>query len=143
MNSRLKWQLAFAFLLVFIAGATSGGLFSSMHMQRHFFGPPHSGDMGERFREHLKEALDLGVTFFAGEAEGRMAGLLRDIDAGTLKPIYNYLADMPEMIVEIVDRREIPAVGAGESPITLPAPAIANALFAATGDRRRSLPLVA
>jgi hypothetical protein len=45
----------------------------------------------------LKEALALGVTFFAGEAEGRMAGLLRDIDAGSLKPIYNYLADMPEM----------------------------------------------
>ena len=26
-----------------------------------------------------------------------MASLLRDIDAGTLKPIYNYLSDMPEM----------------------------------------------
>jgi len=51
-------------------------------------------------------------------------------------------SDLPEMTVEIVDRREIPAVGAGESPITLPAPAIANALFAATGNRRRSLPLV-
>ena len=45
----------------------------------------------------LKEALSLGVTLFAGEAEGRMEGLLRDIDAGRLKPIYNYLADMPEM----------------------------------------------
>ena len=45
----------------------------------------------------LKEALDLGITLFAGEAEGRMAGLLRDIDSGQLKPIYNYLSDMPEM----------------------------------------------
>jgi hypothetical protein len=45
----------------------------------------------------LKEALDLGITLFAGEAEGRMAGLLRDIDAGQLKPTYNYLNDMPEM----------------------------------------------
>jgi radical SAM superfamily enzyme YgiQ (UPF0313 family) len=45
----------------------------------------------------LKEALALGITLFAGEAEGRMEGLLRDIDTGTLKPIYNYLADMPEM----------------------------------------------
>ena len=45
----------------------------------------------------LKEALALGITLFAGEAEGRMASLLHDIDAGTLKPIYNYLSDMPEM----------------------------------------------
>ena len=45
----------------------------------------------------LQEALDLGITLFAGEAEGRMAGLLRDIDRGTLKPIYNYLSDMPAL----------------------------------------------
>ena len=45
----------------------------------------------------LKEALSLGITLYAGEAEGRMAALLSDVDAGTLKPIYNYLSDMPEM----------------------------------------------
>jgi radical SAM superfamily enzyme YgiQ (UPF0313 family) len=45
----------------------------------------------------LKEARDLGIILFAGEAEGRMAALLRDLAAGTAKPVYNYLADMPEM----------------------------------------------
>jgi radical SAM superfamily enzyme YgiQ (UPF0313 family) len=45
----------------------------------------------------LQEALDLGVTLFAGEGEGRMGELLRDIAAGAIKPIYNYLSDMPEM----------------------------------------------
>jgi radical SAM superfamily enzyme YgiQ (UPF0313 family) len=45
----------------------------------------------------LKEALDLGCTFFAGESEGRMAGLLRDIDQGKLQQIYNYLAEAPGM----------------------------------------------
>jgi isoquinoline 1-oxidoreductase len=49
--------------------------------------------------------------------------------------------DVPEIEIDLIDRREIPAAGAGESPITLPAPAIANALFSASGDRRRSLPL--
>jgi isoquinoline 1-oxidoreductase len=49
--------------------------------------------------------------------------------------------DVPDMAVEIIDRRDVPAAGAGESPITLPAPAIANALFSATGERRRSLPM--
>ena len=45
----------------------------------------------------LKAALDLGITLYAGEAEGRMAALLRDIDSGALKPIYNYLHDLPDM----------------------------------------------
>ncbi len=45
----------------------------------------------------LKTALDLGMTLFAGEAEGRMEGLLQDIASGTLKPIYNYLNDLPDM----------------------------------------------
>jgi isoquinoline 1-oxidoreductase len=49
--------------------------------------------------------------------------------------------DMPEIVVELIDRRDVPSAGAGESPITLPAPAIANALFAATGERKRGLPL--
>ena len=45
----------------------------------------------------LQEAAALGVILFAGEGEGRMAGLIRDIDAGTPKPTYNYLADLPGM----------------------------------------------
>ena len=45
----------------------------------------------------LQEARDLGVTLFAGEAEGRMADLLRDIDRGELKPVYNYMNDLPSL----------------------------------------------
>ncbi|HML08547.1 MAG TPA: radical SAM protein [Xanthobacteraceae bacterium] len=45
----------------------------------------------------LKTALDLGIILFAGEGEGRMTSLLRDIDSGRTKPIYNYLSDLPEM----------------------------------------------
>jgi Spy/CpxP family protein refolding chaperone len=59
MNNALKWKLAFAFLLVFVAGVTTGGLLSTLHMRRHFLGPPHSGEMGDRMREHLRRALDL------------------------------------------------------------------------------------
>jgi Spy/CpxP family protein refolding chaperone len=59
MNSALKWKLAFAFLLVFIAGVTTGGLLSTHHIKRHFLGPPHSGDVSGRMREHLQRALDL------------------------------------------------------------------------------------
>lgn len=59
MNGALKWKLAFAFLLVFVAGVTTGGLLSTLHMRRHFLGPPHSGAVGDRMREHLRRALDL------------------------------------------------------------------------------------
>jgi radical SAM superfamily enzyme YgiQ (UPF0313 family) len=45
----------------------------------------------------LQEALDLGITLYAGEGEGRLATLLQDIDAGRLKPIYNHLSDLPGM----------------------------------------------
>src|SRR5271170_5262632 len=45
----------------------------------------------------LKEAQSLGVTLYAGEGEGRMADLIREIDAGQAKPLYNYLNDMPGM----------------------------------------------
>ena len=43
----------------------------------------------------LQEALDLGVSLFAGEAEGRFADVLRDAAAGTLKPVYNVLDNLP------------------------------------------------
>ena len=39
----------------------------------------------------------MGVTLFAGEAEGRMDEVIRDAAAGTLKPIYNYIDDLPAL----------------------------------------------
>src|SRR6185503_20688111 len=41
----------------------------------------------------LQAARDMGVTLFAGEAEGRMDDMLRDAAANSLKPIYNYIQD--------------------------------------------------
>jgi hypothetical protein len=37
----------------------------------------------------------LGVSLFAGEAEGRLDEVLQDAYAGALKPMYNYMADLP------------------------------------------------
>jgi isoquinoline 1-oxidoreductase len=41
----------------------------------------------------------------------------------------------------LLDRRDLPSAGAGETPIVGIAPAIANAIYTATGQRRRALPL--
>ncbi len=45
----------------------------------------------------LREALDLGVSLFAGEAEGRFDGVINDAASGNLKPIYNHLNDLPSV----------------------------------------------
>lgn len=49
--------------------------------------------------------------------------------------------DIPPMEVLLIDRKDLPSVGAGEAPIVGIAPAIANAVFAVTQVRLRSLPL--
>ncbi len=45
----------------------------------------------------LKTALDMGISLFVGELEGRMDGILQDAANGTLQPIYNYLNDLPSL----------------------------------------------
>jgi isoquinoline 1-oxidoreductase len=50
-------------------------------------------------------------------------------------------ADVPRIDVHLVENREIPSAGGGETPIIAIAPAIGNAVFAATGVRLRSMPM--
>jgi nicotinate dehydrogenase subunit B len=51
-------------------------------------------------------------------------------------------SDVPVLETVMIDRKDIPSAGAGESSLVGVAPAIANAIFDATGTRLRSLPLV-
>src|SRR5439155_14004369 len=50
--------------------------------------------------------------------------------------------DLPKIEAVLLDRKDIPSAGAGETPIMAVAPAVGNALFDATGVRRRAMPLV-
>lgn len=50
--------------------------------------------------------------------------------------------DVPPIDLVLLDRRDLPPAGAGETPIVAVAPAIGNAIFAATGVRLRRMPLV-
>jgi hypothetical protein len=103
--------------------AASGGMVGLIGVQSNQF--PRALDLGRQFRalgvpvvmggfhvsgciamlpttpSDLQEALDLGIHLFAGEAEGRMAEVLRDVAAGTAKPIYKYLNDLPEMAAAV------------------------------------------
>jgi isoquinoline 1-oxidoreductase len=51
-------------------------------------------------------------------------------------------SDLPVVETVLLDRKDLPSAGAGECPMIGLAPAIANAIFDATGVRLRSLPLV-
>jgi len=48
-------------------------------------------------QDDLKTALDMGVSLFAGEVEGRMDSILQEAANGTLQPIYNFLNDLPSL----------------------------------------------
>ena len=50
-------------------------------------------------------------------------------------------SDMPAIEIVLLDRKDLPSAGAGETPIVGLAPAVGNAIFDATGKRIRSLPL--
>src|SRR5262245_2071557 len=43
----------------------------------------------------LDRARAMGLSLFAGEAEGRFDEVLRDAAAGALKPLYNFMDDLP------------------------------------------------
>jgi isoquinoline 1-oxidoreductase len=81
--------------------------------------------------------MALGGALFeqAGLDHGRLASPLL---AGYRVPRFS---DMPAIEVVLMDRPDIPPAGAGETPLIAVAPAVANAIYAATGRRLRSLPL--
>ena len=103
--------------------AAGGGMVGLIGVQSNQY--PRALDLGRQFRalsvpvvmggfhvsgciamlptlpSELQEALDLGIHLFAGEAEGRMAEVLRDIAAGEAKPIYNYLNELPDMAAAV------------------------------------------
>jgi len=51
-------------------------------------------------------------------------------------------SDMPEIEIVLIDRKDLPSAGAGETGIVGLAPAVSNAIFAATGTRLRDMPMV-
>ena len=45
----------------------------------------------------LDACRNMGVAIFAGEAEGRLEIMLRDAAAGQIKPLYNFMNDLPSI----------------------------------------------
>ncbi len=48
--------------------------------------------------KEMRDAQAMGISFFCGESEdGRLDDVLRDAYAGELKPIYNFMDDLPSL----------------------------------------------
>jgi Spy/CpxP family protein refolding chaperone len=95
MNSELKWKLAFACLLVFLAGGMTGAFVGVHHLRYHIMlGPPHSGDVGDRMREHFRRSLDL-----TAEQEKKIAPII-DATSSKLETIRVETAERVRIVME-------------------------------------------
>lgn len=79
-----------------------------------------------------------GLSMALHEGSEFVNGLPKDTNLDTYTPLR--MGDVPEIEVELMPSTEAP-VGLGEPATTPVAPAIANAIFAATGARVRHLPI--
>ena len=52
---------------------------------------------GARKELQLQQAMDAGISLFAGEAEGRFDEVLRDAMNREMQPLYNYVAETPAL----------------------------------------------
>lgn len=90
-------------------------------------------------RQQIEGGLVFGMGLAIGASTGYAQGLPLNGRLGTMGlPL---LADCPEIVVELVDSRAAPA-DPGELGVAVVAPALANALYSATGLRFRKLPLL-
>ncbi len=90
-------------------------------------------------RQQIEGGIIHGISGATGDPIGFEGGLpdMNNFD----RLVLPRLADSPEVTVEILDSDE-PCGGVTELGVPPVAPAIANALFASTGQRLRALPLV-
>jgi isoquinoline 1-oxidoreductase len=94
--------------------------------------------------EHLKNQIEgatvmgLGGALF--EAIDFANGQIRNPRFSTYR--VPRFGDVPALETVLLDRRDLPSAGAGETPIVAVAPAVGNAIFQATGRRLRALPMV-
>ena len=74
----------------------------------------------------LDACRDLGVSIFAGEAEGRLEAVLQDAAAGRLAPVYNFMNDLPGMegtVVPFLPKRYVDAHARAAARVSMPAAA--------------------
>ena len=93
--------------------------------------------------DHLKSQVEGAVVMGLG---GALFEAIRFEDGKLLTAAFSdyrvpRFRDVPQLETVLLDRKDLPSAGAGETPIVCVAPAIGNAILQATGVRLRSLPM--
>jgi isoquinoline 1-oxidoreductase len=93
---------------------------------------------------HLKNQVEGASVMALG---GALFEAIRFANGKVLNPRFSdyrvpRFGDVPVMETVLLDRKDLPSAGAGETPIIAVAPAVGNAIFQAAGLRLRSLPMV-
>jgi nicotinate dehydrogenase subunit B len=94
--------------------------------------------------DHLKNQVEGAVVQGLG---GALFEAIRFADGKILNPNFKEyrlprFSDTPVLETVLLDRKDLPSAGAGETPIVGVAPAVGNAIFQATSIRLRSMPMV-
>ncbi len=94
--------------------------------------------------DHLKNQVEGAMIMGLG---GAMTEAIAFEDGKILNPKFSKyrvprFRDAPEIEVVLLDRKDLPSAGAGETAIVGIAPAVGNAIFDAVGVRLRSMPMV-
>jgi isoquinoline 1-oxidoreductase subunit beta len=93
----------------------------------------------ENLRFQIQGAILMGLGAALREEIQFAGGKILNASFGKYRvPRFN---DVPELDIQLVDRPDLPSAGAGETPIIAIAPAIANAVFRATGKNVRTMPI--
>nr|WP_321981755.1 radical SAM protein [uncultured Cohaesibacter sp.] len=93
---------------VFLTGVLSAFFPRALDLARMFrahdipvvIGGVHINGIKALFKDNdygLQDALDMGASLFVGQAEGHLDDLLKDLNANELKPVYDYLRDLPDL----------------------------------------------
>jgi isoquinoline 1-oxidoreductase len=94
--------------------------------------------------DHLKNQIEGSVVMGLG---GALFEAIKFAKGKILNPRFSdyrlpRFTDAPQQEVVLLDRKDLPSAGAGETPIVAIAPAVGNAICDATGVRLRALPMV-
>jgi len=94
--------------------------------------------------DHLKNQNEGAIVMGLG---GALYEAIRFDDGKILNPRFSRyrvprFSDAPQLEIVLLDRKDLPSAGAGETPIVGIAPAVGNAICQATGLRLRALPMV-
>jgi isoquinoline 1-oxidoreductase len=93
----------------------------------------------DNLRSQVQSCIIMGMGPALGEAMRFADGRIRNPHFSEYAvPRFN---DVPDLDIHLLNRPDLPSAGGGETPIIAIAPAIANAVFHATGERIREMPI--